>query len=51
MDDGDPMADDRLPAYPTLSGEWADDPTPLSLALTIHGLAAAYVARIEEASR
>ena len=38
MDDGDPMADDRLPAYPTLSGEWADDPTPLSLARDITGL-------------
>lgn len=32
IEDGDPEAWDYLPAMPNLSGEWADDPTPLSLA-------------------
>lgn len=31
MDDGDPRADDYLPARPNLSGEWVDDLTPRSL--------------------
>src|SRR5262245_12994488 len=31
LDAGDPEADDYLPRRPDLSGEWADDPTPLSL--------------------
>ena len=31
LDDGDPAADDYLPARPNLSGEWADSPTPRSL--------------------
>jgi hypothetical protein len=31
MDNGDPRADDYLPATPNLSGEWAGDPTPHSL--------------------
>jgi len=37
LDDGDPAAYDYLPRYPDLSGEWADDPTPLSLAREITG--------------
>lgn len=37
MDDGDPQADDYLPAYPNLSGEWASDQTPTSLARDIAG--------------
>jgi hypothetical protein len=37
LDDGDPAAYDRLPDAPNLSGEWADDPTPLSLARDITG--------------
>lgn len=37
MDDGDPAVDDYLPARPGLSGEWADDPTPVSLARDIMG--------------
>lgn len=37
LDDGDPAADDYLPAYPNLSGEWADDLTPNSLARDILG--------------
>jgi hypothetical protein len=35
LDDGDPRADEFLPAMPDLSGEWADGPTPLSLAMKI----------------
>jgi hypothetical protein len=31
MDDGDPRAEEYLPATPNLSGEWADSPTPRSL--------------------
>lgn len=38
MDDGDPAADDYLPASPNLSGEWADDLTPKSLYEEITGL-------------
>jgi hypothetical protein len=37
LDDGDPRADDFLPAMPDLSGEWADSPTPDSLAVGIVG--------------
>lgn len=37
MDDGDPAADDYMPARPTLSGEWADDPTPTSIAYDVCG--------------
>jgi hypothetical protein len=37
LDDGDPMVDQYLPNTPNLSGEWADDPTPLSLARDIIG--------------
>jgi hypothetical protein len=37
LDDGDPRADDFLPAMPDLSGEWADGPTPDSLAVGIVG--------------
>jgi hypothetical protein len=38
LDDGDPETyDNRLPRYPDLSGEWADDPTPDSLAREITG--------------
>ena len=37
LDDGDPQADGYLPARPNLSGEWAGDPTPLSLAREITG--------------
>jgi hypothetical protein len=36
-EDGDPVLWDYLPAQPTLSGEWADDPTPASLARDILG--------------
>lgn len=32
LNDGDPEAYDYLPNTPNLSGEWADDPTPNSLA-------------------
>ncbi len=32
IEDGDPSADDHLPAMPGLSGEWADSPTPATLA-------------------
>jgi hypothetical protein len=38
LEDGDPAADDYLPRRPNLSGEWADDPTPQSLAEDITGL-------------
>lgn len=37
IDDGDPRADEYLPAYPNLSGEYADDPTPHRLYLEIVG--------------
>lgn len=37
LEQGDPEAYDRLPAYPDLSGEWADAPTPHSLARDITG--------------
>jgi hypothetical protein len=37
FDDGDPQLDDYLPRHPNLSGEFADDPTPLSLARDITG--------------
>lgn len=35
--DGDPEAFDLLPPMPTLSGEWADDLTPLALARDVTG--------------
>ena len=35
LQNGDPEAYDRLPAMPTLSGEFADDPTPRSLAADV----------------
>src|SRR5216110_2106995 len=35
--DGDPEAYEYLPNRPNLSGEWADDPTVLSLARDITG--------------
>jgi hypothetical protein len=35
--DGDPEVFDYLPREPNLSGEFADDPTPLSLARDITG--------------
>lgn len=37
IEDGDPEADDFLPRKPNLSGEFADDPTPRSVALDIIG--------------
>lgn len=37
FDDGDPSTDDYLPARPSLAGEWADSPTPQSLAADIIG--------------
>lgn len=37
IDDCDPRADDYLPRRPDLSGEWADDLTPNSLARDILG--------------
>lgn len=37
LDAGDPEADVYLPAQPNLSGEYADDPTPESLAAEILG--------------
>ncbi len=37
LDAGDPAADDYLPARPDLSGEYADEPTPQSLAADILG--------------
>lgn len=37
MDDGDPAADAFMPTRPTLSGEWANDPTPLSVARDVTG--------------
>jgi hypothetical protein len=38
LEEGDPAADGMLPNSPNLSGEWADDPTPLSLARDVTGL-------------
>lgn len=38
MRDGDPEAQDYLPDWPNLSGEWANDPTPKSLVEDITGL-------------
>lgn len=35
--DGDPASESHLPAYPDLSGEWADAPTPRSLVADIMG--------------
>jgi hypothetical protein len=37
LDDGDPRADDFLPRFPDLSGEWADGRTPTSLYADITG--------------
>lgn len=37
LGDGDPEAEAYMPARPNLSGEFADDPTPLSLARDITG--------------
>jgi hypothetical protein len=37
LDTGDPRVDDYLPRRPDLSGEYADDPTPQSLAADILG--------------
>jgi hypothetical protein len=37
MRDGDPQAFDYLPSSPDLSGEWADGPTPRSIAVEIAG--------------
>lgn len=37
LDDGDPEAEDHLPQRPNLSGEWADDLTPLALAESVIG--------------
>jgi hypothetical protein len=37
MHDGDPQVWDFLPARPNLSGEWADDPTPITLARDLTG--------------
>lgn len=37
IEEGDPAGSDYLPAMPTLSGEWAGDPTPQSLARDIAG--------------
>jgi hypothetical protein len=36
--EGDPVVDSYLPPMPTLSGEWADTPTPGSLAYDVTGL-------------
>jgi hypothetical protein len=36
-DEGDPEYHDYLPTRPNLSGEWADDPTPLSITTEIVG--------------
>jgi hypothetical protein len=35
MEDGDPRVDEYLPSYPDLSGAFADDYTPLTLARDI----------------
>jgi hypothetical protein len=37
MDDGDPQYEQFLPASPNLSGEWADDLTPIRLVIEIAG--------------
>lgn len=37
FEEGDPALHDYLPTYPDLSGEWADAPTPQSLAQDIMG--------------
>lgn len=37
LDAGDPAVWDLLPTMPNLSGEWADDPTPLSIARSVLG--------------
>jgi hypothetical protein len=37
LDEGDPAVWDLLPNEPNLSGEWADAPTPLSVARAILG--------------
>lgn len=37
MEAGDPEVDRYLPARPDLSGTWADDPTPQSLARDVLG--------------
>lgn len=37
IENGDPRLDEQLPMQPTLSGEWAGDPTPKSLAADIIG--------------
>lgn len=37
LEDGDPELYEHLPAMPDLSGQWAGDPTPHSLALDIFG--------------
>lgn len=37
FDDGDPSTDDYLPARPSLSGEWADSPSPIELYREITG--------------
>jgi hypothetical protein len=41
-DEGDPEYHDYLPTRPNLSGEWADDPTPGTLAYEITGLDSDY---------
>ena len=38
LEDGDPRVDDYLPRYPDLSGQHADDYTPLTLARDILGI-------------
>lgn len=38
MDDGDPQVDYYFPRRPDLSGEWADDSTPASIAEEVSGL-------------
>lgn len=48
MDAGDPRVDEYLPAQPNLSGEFADDPTPLSLARDIIGREDEYAYYSEE---
>lgn len=35
--DGDPESESHLPAYPNLSGAWADDPTPQTVAVGVLG--------------
>lgn len=38
MEDGDPRVWDALPPMPDLSGQYADDPTPISVAREVLGL-------------